>query len=190
MKSRLERRIELKRSLPGSLVFLDIDGVLNSARLWKNVREFRKRPEEFPWIINHKGEHYMSWFVEKELLEQFQKLIKLTESDIVGISSWFWRDDEVQEIAEFLGVDILCKTKSTSGSHIRFDAALQYLKENPFYETCVVLDDMPMDPSHALYPFYVQPPIEGFTEEAYNKALDVINKVKLPKVLKEIYVTS
>lgn len=124
-----------------TVIFLDIDGVLN-------------RPETPNKISGHKG-------VESSLIWKLREIVKFLDADIVLSSSWKhywdkslindgvdnWKGRSPKRFGRYLnirlgkyGLKIADKTEEIHWAY-RADEILNYLKEHPEIERFIILDD-------------------------------------------------
>lgn len=130
-------------------IFLDIDGVLNSAN---NAWKFIKQPE---LKVNYRFLDRGNW-VEITLLDLLKDFIKNNNAVIVGISSWFSWDEQLPEehffsknsvlqaIENTLQLPVYSVIDYTGGSEARGRSLLKWLEDNnysPDKDAFVVLDD-------------------------------------------------
>jgi len=108
------------------IIFLDIDGVLNT------------------W--GHKNATYLKCnsHIEPELIRNLEKIIEKTNSHIVISSSWHWEAKELLKENGFkyidLIIDVTPREQRWRGEQIR-----QWLKNSSFIDNYVVIDDESFD---------------------------------------------
>lgn len=130
-------------------IFLDIDGVLNSAN---NAWIFIKRPD---LKINFRFLDRGNW-VEIPLLNLLKDLVNDNHAMIVGVSSWFSWNDEfppehffskqsvIQAIEDTLQLPVYSVVDYTGGSEWRGASVLRWLEAHNYSQdkdAFVVLDD-------------------------------------------------
>ena len=109
-------------------------------------------------------------------LNRLKSIVKETNCDIVGISSWFSSRLGAKEVSRLFKINIMEVGYSTCGSQGRYIGCRDWLKDHPDYTYAVVLDDIPMDSGSGLVPIHVQPFREGLTEELKDKCIEILNK--------------
>ena len=163
----------------GSVIFLDIDGVLNS-KFWDN---------------EHQREISEGKYVDLEAVKLFGTLVKRTEAKVILHSGWrFWFDKAMKPLrpeAEFFanamkneGIKISGVTpdltteeirKAKKFSLVKADEILLWLKENPS-ENWVVLDDLELHSSE-IAEHQVKTDAEvGLTEMDVEQAVAILTK--------------
>lgn len=156
------------------VVFLDIDGVLNSAEHRRNMLR--------------QGDY--SVIIESAHLELLQKLVATTDASIVLISSWrkYWFKEgsideagqRIEEAFHKLGLVIYDKTPVLRNSS-RSQEVEQWLKQHSYVKHFVILDDNDFGWSKSLRSHWVHCPSEsGITLGLAKEATDVLNGKLLP----------
>lgn len=134
------------------IIFLDIDGVLNSGIRHETEPYWYTKPTPDDIRIYHGGD-----WIEIKMLQMLKDLVDEYNLYIVGISSWFSRNEKLKHknykvIAEFLDLPIIDISNNTGGQRDR--GAIEWIKEHPEYEVeewCYLDDadhlfDDPSDP--------------------------------------------
>ena len=148
------------------LIFLDVDGVLNST---KHALELYKKTG-----VQRSNERYpFDW----ECLENFYKLVSDTDASVVISSSW--RNYEknmhvLNQIFDFYGIrDKIVGQTGVMWNHGRDREIMDYLYRNPC-DHFVVLDDVMYT---SLMDYTVWTTLyEGFTKDDVEKAKKILKK--------------
>ena len=162
-----------------SIIFLDIDGVLNCQRGWEHyvgngpshTWDYSKVPE-YKWG-GHKAPFY------PKAVSLLNELITLTRSKIVVISTWRHGNsiEELQNCLRERGVygEVIGKTIS-SGSLKRGEEIELWIDEFGKPDKFVIIDDDYHYDIEYLYPHNGVKPSEpeGFNEECFEKAIDIL----------------
>lgn len=130
-----------------TILFLDIDGVLNSGIFHELLHEDPRLECKIKSFNDPRG---FSHYVEKDKLEIFQKFVEARDAYVVGVSSWFTGFKDITKesqalniaIAQFLGIEdrFLGTTRTTGGGLARGDAVLEMVQENN-WKVWAVIDD-------------------------------------------------
>ncbi|AUE22842.1 hypothetical protein Ah1_00324 [Aeromonas phage Ah1] len=157
------------QSTYGSVIYLDIDGVLNSyseldtlVKKENNARMFRLYGK-LDWIY-------------VPMLERLHRIIRETNAKVVGISSWFKVGDDkrTKKIAEFLDIEIVDLIDYTGGGYHRVESVIRHIKEHSITDF-VILDDIPMFSEYEeLADRHICPKRYGLTENLTEKAIYVL----------------
>ncbi|SFN97186.1 Broad specificity phosphatase PhoE [Pseudobutyrivibrio sp. UC1225] len=164
-------------SLNRNVIFLDVDGVLNS-KFWDN---------------EHQREISEGKYVDVDSVKLFSKLVKKTNAKVILHSGWrFWFDDEMKpnraeakffaDVMEKEGVFISGVTpdltteeirKAKKFSLVKAGEILQWLKDNPT-DNWLVIDDLDLQNSE-IASHQVKTDAEvGLTENDVEKALNLL----------------
>jgi hypothetical protein len=131
------------------IIFLDIDGVLNSYKYWdsKEFQDYHKLVESSK---NYKEVISQTKEIDPEAVEVLNKIIELTKAKIVVSSTWRSRMDEVHEALNgrnFKG-EIIDRTPKGCYDCLRGNEILKWMKDNQkiigdysTYKNYVILDD-------------------------------------------------
>ncbi|BES53286.1 hypothetical protein [Aeromonas phage phiWae14] len=151
----------------GRVIYLDIDGVLNSYSELDTLIRMDKR------VIRLCGK--VDW-VYIPMLERLHRIIRETNAKVVGISSWFKVGDDMrtQKIANCLDIEIADVIDYTGGGVHRVKSVIRHIEKHGITDF-VVLDDIG---EFANYPEtesrHVQPKRYGLTENLMEKAIYVL----------------
>lgn len=149
------------------VLFLDIDGVLNSGRRAEAYKD--SETDDLLFFEDPRG--FLHW-VEKAKLEMFLAFVERVDAHIVGVSSWFeptnsnTTEKDVltnKAIAKFLGLGdrFIGTTRTTGGGLYRGHAVLNYVVKN-YVRAWAVVDDAG---DHMYdYPTHIISGREGITE--------------------------
>ena len=164
-------------SLNRNVIFLDVDGVLNS-KFWDN---------------EHQREISEGKYVDVDSVKLFSKLVKKTDAKVILHSGWrFWFDDEMKPNraeAKFF-VDVMKKEgvfisgvtpdltteeirKAKKFSLVKADEILQWLKDNPT-DNWLVIDDLDLHNSEIASHQIKTDAEVGLTENDVEKALNLL----------------
>jgi hypothetical protein len=173
--------MELKKELEGNfetIIFLDIDGVLNCQRGWEEHLGI-----EPPWDRTKLPKYKYAGFPDTPFYSKsvslLNELINITRARIVVISTWRHGNsiDELQNCLRERGVNgtVIDKTVSSYGLK-RGEEIELWLQENGIPNKFVIIDDDFSYDIEYLYPNNgVQPSEpEGFNEECFQKAIDIL----------------
>lgn len=162
----------------GKVIFLDIDGVLNS---------------NF-WNADHQREISDGKYIDTEKVRLLSKLVKKAEADIILHSGWrFWFGQDLKPLrseAEYLA-DLLGKEgmvvsgmtpdltteeirKTKKFSKVKADEILMWLKNHPETERWVVIDDLELHNDEIAKKQVMTDPEQGLTEEDVERALGIL----------------
>lgn len=133
------------------VIFLDIDGVLNSRQT--------PNPRELPYIV------------DKRLLRRFKTLIKRTRAKVVLASTWRY-DPAGLFSARYWGIPFIGVIPDRP-KRPRCDEILAWLKAHPKVTRFVVIDDD--DDQLDALPLFQPSPSTGLTTEIVNAAADYLN---------------
>lgn len=131
------------------VLFLDIDGVLNSGRRAEAYKE--GETDDLLFFEDPRG---FLHYVEKDKLEMFQRFVERIDAVIVGVSSWFEATNQYTTekdmainaaIAEFLGIRhrFIGTTRTTGGGLSRGEAVKALVIQNEWKVWAVVDDGGP-----------------------------------------------
>ena len=121
-----EKKKKLLNTLP--VIFLDVDGVLNSEMSCANINL-------------KQGETYG---VDDIYLNRLKKIIENTNAQIVLSSSWRLENNKLNEIIKELDkieVELLDTTINLNGNGNRVDEILSWINNNNINETWIAIDD-------------------------------------------------
>lgn len=148
-----------------NIIFLDVDGVINSMRSLKEAYEKDHKP--------HSGVNYP---FDKKCLKYLRFLVKETNSRIVITSSWRLLEDHLIKLLDTLekyGLDKYVM-ESTPRLGSREEEIKEYLNICRFDASFVILDNEPMEELGA---YAVKTDQEtGLTEEDVKKAIKILLK--------------
>lgn len=157
---------QTKERLYQNVIFLDVDGVLNSD-------EFLKR---------HKKE-----IINMEHVKILREIVDETDASIILSSSWKcgWSKDEIDPFCkplvkalESAGLEIADKVPEFIGKEKEI---LQWLLSHPSVKGVLILDDAPLRlDAYRLEPYFLQTQYYGLEgglrEEHINTAVEILNK--------------
>ena len=152
------------------IIFLDIDGVLNSAA-------YRQRM----------GRKYYAQIIDREKMPLLKRIAEETGARIVLSTSWrkFWSEGETQldQIGEYInelfaefGLSVYSKTPVLENRG-RNEEIIAWLDGKRYVDTYVILDDKDFGWSEALSMHFVQTDQngDGLEEEQLQDVVDVLN---------------
>ena len=162
----------------GKVIFLDIDGVLNS---------------NF-WNADHQREISDGKYIDTEKVKLLSKLVKKAEAEIILHSGWrFWFGSDLKPLRSEAGylADLLEKEgmvvggmtpdltteeirKTKKFSKVKADEILMWLKNHPETERWVVIDDLELHNDEIAKMQVKTDPEQGLTEEDVAKALGIL----------------
>lgn len=164
------------------IIFLDIDGVLNS-NFWNN---------------EHQKEISNGKYIDTEKVKLLSVLVKKSGASIILHSGWrFWFGEDLKplrpeagylvELLRNEGMSVAGMTpdltteeirKTKKFSKIKADEILMWLKNNPDVESWVVFDDLELHNAD-VEKYQVRTDAEqGLTETDVEKALDILSNNK------------
>lgn len=149
------------------VIFLDIDGVLNSLRSCVALGgyPFPGRSKERDWHL-----------FDEVAVGLLRRAVRKTGAVCVLSSSWRLGMDvpELKDLADRLGVPIIGKTRDTYGSERRGPQIRDWLLSNPEVDRYAILDDdsdmMPEQMPYFVKVFYD----EGFSYAQHKQLIDVL----------------
>lgn len=113
------------------IIFLDIDGVLNSSISHHHASDDEKIFFGSDWVF-------------KPLLKAFQDFIRTSSIMIVGVSSWFSVRNEMENVQIMTGLGLIDRflgtTDFTGGGLSRGNSVLRFVEKHKLKHWCV-LDD-------------------------------------------------
>lgn len=162
-----------------SIIFLDIDGVLNCQRGWEHY--IGNGPPE-TWDYSKVPEYkYGSKHIPfcPQAVSKLNELINITKAKIVIISTWRHGEslENLQNCLWERGVDGLVVGKTLSSGKLKRGEEIElWIEEFGSPNKFVIIDD---DFSYDIEEFYpnngVQPSEpEGFNEDCFQKAIDIL----------------
>jgi len=161
-----------------TIIFLDIDGVLNCQRGWEYYIGI-----DPPWdrskVPTYKYGGFTSIPFCPKTVSLLNELISLTRAKIVIISTWRHGNsiEELQGCLTERGVNGRVIGKTISSSNLKRGEEIElWIKENGEPNKFVIIDD---DYSHDIKEYFplngVEPSEpEGFNEECFQKAIDIL----------------
>ena len=169
--------IKTSRYTMSNIIFLDVDGVLNS-KFWDN---------------DHQREISEGKYVDLAAVKLLGSLVNRTDAKIILHSGWrFWLDESMNPLkpaAEFFvnamaseGISISGVTpdltteeirKAKKFSLVKADEILTWLKENPS-DNWVVLDDLDLNNSEIENHQVKTDPEVGLTDHDVEKAIKIL----------------
>lgn len=165
-----------------NVIFLDIDGVLNSLNYFKKrypkVKELSQNSYTYDIVYKFKR---LMLDIDINKLKILKELIQETNSFVVVTSSWKKLEAffYVKEQLISMGIPIICTTID-NGSN-RGKGIKRYLKENDVKKYIILDDDIFEDYDEELLKHLVKTSFvnDGLTEEHKKKAIEIItNSVK------------
>jgi hypothetical protein len=163
-----------------SIIFLDIDGVLNCQRGWEH---YIGNGHHSTWDYSKVPEYKYGGFSRipfcPKAVSLLNELIHLTRAKIVVISTWRHGNslEELQNCLEERGVRGLVVGKTLSSGRLKRGEEIElWIEEFGTPEKFVIIDD---DFSYDIEEFYpkngVQPSEpEGFNEECFQRAVNIL----------------
>lgn len=151
------------------VIFLDIDGVLNSA-------EWDRHIQSFPY-----GARFNScYLLSQEMILRLQDIVCQTSANIVLISSWRWEPRAFNVLIKQLNLYHLSIEDIADDSYTRTDEVKNWLKQHSYlYVTSyVIVDDYDdgFSKDEELSCHYVQPSYEhGLTDEKAAEIIKILN---------------
>ncbi len=152
--------------MSNKIIFLDVDGVLNSAKFDR-------------WI----QERHMKYYYGYELLDQnallnLQDIVFVTGADIVLSSSWRLNDECCEQLRQQLlpyGLQFIDKTVSLS-RFSRGEEIKEWLSRHPEVDSFVILDDEDEFKDDLLKNNFVETTFEeGLLEQHAAKAIKILS---------------
>jgi len=131
------------------VIFLDIDGVLNSVQGHQRIEDYEVLNGNYDEnsiedIIHCKndlnGEICLGSWVERWLVNNLKILIQHTNAEVVGVSSWFTSRHSLETVSDFLGIEIVDMTDYTGGGLERGRSVERYVDKYGIKDYCI-LDD-------------------------------------------------
>ena len=131
-------------------IFLDIDGVLNSAEMNKEYIKSKKSNTPDDRFIENIIDGKVVDYICVDLLRNLHDIVYKTNAKLIGVSSWFWFKDIEEynflfdKISQILSLPIRTTTEYTSGGIKRGAGVIKWLKENnynPEKDNFIILDD-------------------------------------------------
>lgn len=181
------------------LIFLDIDGVLNNATfktnwmkahkgLYKTYLEIRF----YRLFVNATEMEFYNGYIVPENLENFNRIIDATNSDIVLSSDWrFINDGNYNNVADIDIIKQMFRVREIKGNvigatpyvfkHHRGIEILRYIKSNNIKDTKIVIIDDLREAGEAIRGipdslFIWTDYNTGLTKEEADKAIEFLNK--------------
>jgi hypothetical protein len=142
------------------IIFLDIDGVLNS--------------QEFVDLL---GDQWNMEQVDRKAVERLNRIVEATGAEVVISSTWrcCLPFETIRRIIDLAGGKVLIIDKTPVLGSPRGGEIQKWLDENPGHERFVILDDCE-DMVH-LWPHLVETTWDlGLLDEHVERAIKVINK--------------
>ena len=150
------------------IIFLDIDGVLNTEH-YQGLLQYQGKPWQ---------DEYGAFF-DPKAVKQLKRIIDATDADIVIESSWKYLGlDAMKELWEVRNLPgtIIDITPSLLGKNKGVEIASwlsKYAKQDIRY---VIIDDEYVILDSQLPHFILTNPYEGITEEQANRAISMLNE--------------
>ena len=150
------------------IIFLDIDGVLNTEH-YQGLLQYQGKPWQ---------DEYGAFF-DPKAVKQLKRIIDATDADIVVESSWKYLGlDAMKELWEVRNLPgtIIDITPSLLGKNKGVEIASwlsKYAKQDIRY---VIIDDEYVILDSQLPHFILTNPYEGITEEQANRAISMLNE--------------
>jgi hypothetical protein len=163
------------------VLFLDIDSVLNSHEEWKIAgKAVSNNNYDAVKHIVHVYDKPLQCPISKvigvEKLKRLKDIVKITDCDIVGISSWFHNIEDIYEFNNNTKLNLIDIGYHTCGGSQRYDEVLEYLEDHPQYTNAVILDDIPFM-TCGLDNIHVCPTdVDGLNEINKNKCIEILEK--------------
>lgn len=154
------------------IIFLDIDGVLNSYEGWVRIDNGDESNLRY---LNEDKYAKGSW-VDNLLVDRLRELISNTEATIVGVSSWFTSRHDVEEVSDFLGIKITETTDYTGGGLQRGMSVDRYVNEHKVKDYVVLDDSLQMYNEEQQKNLIHVNGRTGLTDEDVQKAISILNK--------------
>lgn len=157
--------------MTGPVIFLDIDGVLNSERTCLAF-------DGYPWApMPDTGYEECNWHKFDDVaIGLLRRVVAKTGAVCVLSSSWRvgLGDDDLNALATRLGVPIIGCTRPTLAREKRGEQIRDWLAENPLVTAYAILDD-DADMLEEQKPYFVQTcHRNGFTIENYMRLFEIL----------------
>lgn len=169
--------------MKNSIIFMDIDGVINNYLYCKKLMHQPKNPD-LPYLSE----------MDLDMMKRIVRLAKETDSDIVLSSSWkcIWNHptselgkSDMKKMFDYVGINIIDTTQECKGG--RAKEIRKWLDEHPSVTHFVSLDDDYPEsyyrkagiPEHTVHTKYWcdDESKGGFQEKDYKKAIEIL-KIK------------
>ena len=116
------------------VIFLDIDGVLNSDKYWESIKSYEKELTE------------MQREIDSECLNNLKKIVNITKAKIVITSSWKKTNRKYEEFKKYMiqnGISIYDKTPNSLQSSVnRGEEIRTWLEEHKGeVDNFIIIDD-------------------------------------------------
>lgn len=155
------------------IIFLDIDGVLNSDKFYKDLSQYirwKKAKEEG----KSRDEQVALASIDPETVQWVWYIINHTQASLVISSTWR-NDNKLSEKFKYMGLpEFIDITPSTIQRH-RGTEIQMWLDAHPEVDNYVILDDdtdvLDSQSEHFVHVSYE----EGLNEEFANKAINILN---------------
>ena len=152
------------------VIFLDIDGVMNSA-------EFYNRKSASSWEWAHMIGKYLSYSIDPDKVALLNKIIDATGAMVVLSGSWRLGPPvpALKEDFKQVGIDVFDRCPCWDKFIPRSEIVDAWLKEHPEVESYVIIDDNDQFNEEQHERFILTDEQVGLTEENTQTAIKILN---------------
>lgn len=151
------------------VIFLDIDGVLNSDRSCIALGGY-----PHPWPRESRDWHLF----DPVAIALLGRVVRETGAVCVLSSSWRVLLEDLGELAERIGVPIIDRTRPTQGNEPRGEQIQDWLDAHSDVEQWAILDDSTDMLDHQMESFVRVPPGNGMTQMNYLELSTLLGDAK------------
>lgn len=156
------------------VIFLDIDGVLNSEEFWKNEAQHVRKKKAIAEGRSHDEASAIA-NMDPNAVERIMRIVKETGAEIVVSSTWRF-DDSICYKLRFMGIPQIYGITPGTVKRYRGEEIKLWLDEHPEVIDYVIIDDdndmLDEQDSHLVQTSW----LTGITDYDVEKAINILNK--------------
>lgn len=155
------------------VIFLDIDGVLNSEAFWEKEAQYIKKQKALD-SGRTRDEASALANIDPHAVERIMKIVKETSAEIVVSSTWRF-DDSIYYKLRFMGIPLIYGITPGTVKRYRGEEIKMWLDEHPEATNYVIIDDdndmLDEQDSHLVQTSW----LTGITDYDVEKAIKILN---------------